>query len=73
MKILVSSVVAALALVATLHSTSAFQVKDCADGKDPDAKMVSLSIDTCPDESGPLCTFIKGKNATMTMELEPSK
>lgn len=66
-------IVLALLLVAVLQLASGFEVKDCAAKKNPDAKLVSLHIDTCPDASGSYCDFTKGQNATMTLDVEPSK
>jgi len=63
----------ALAAIATLQVAEAFAIKDFASNKDPDAKLLALNIDTCPDASGEQCTFIKGKNATMTLDVEPSE
>jgi hypothetical protein len=69
-----ASIIVLVALIGSLqHAAQAFQVKDCAAGRDTDAKMLELDIDSCPDQSVDACVFIRGQNATMSLKFTPSK
>lgn len=59
-------------LVVYQQTANAFDVTDCSGGK-ASAKLLSLNVDTCPDQSVDRCSFIRGQNATMLMKFQPSK
>lgn len=69
----VKSCVLLLALLALHHAADAFDVQDCLIADQSDAIIVSLDVDSCPDKTADRCDFIKGTNATMSVEFIPSK
>lgn len=60
-------------LVVFHQAASAFVVQDCASSSNRDANLVSMKVDSCPDESADRCSFIKGSNATLKIDFIPSK
>ena len=62
-----------VAMLALKQSVSAFVVTNCAAEKQTDAKLLNFHVDSCPDQSAERCTFYRGENASLQLQLEPSK
>lgn len=62
-----------LLLLVAVHSAAAFQYQDCTSGVEPDAKLGSVLISSCPDAQGDRCVLDRGTNASITINFDTGK